>query len=298
MTVSRIVSLLPAATEILFALGAGERVVGVSHECDFPDAARSLPRVTRTSIDPHASSSAIDAAVRERAIAGLSLYDVDEDLLRSLAPDVIVTQDACAVCAIPSAEVHAATCRAIGRDVAIVSLAPRTLDDVREDVRRVAAAIDVDPARVIDAMDARLREVASARGAPRGVLVLEWLDRPMVAGHWTPELVRIAGGVPVLAHEGAPTRAIEWSEIHAAADAIEVVLLAPCGFPIAQIERELDAVKTKLGPLADRPLWIADGNAYFNRPGPRIVETAAIVWSALRPEMPSLAPVGSLRAVI
>lgn len=290
MSTTRIVSLLPSATEIVCALGLRDRLVGVSHECDHPASVRGLPVLTAAKIDAHASSDEIDRQVRALVGQGLSVYRIDELKLRELAPELIVTQDVCEVCAVSFEEVQRATCALLGGAVTICSLSPLTVQDVLADVVRVAEAAGV-AARghaLRDELAARLARVAAstATRARPTTLFLEWLDPPMVAGHWTPELLRIAGGAPLLGHDGAPTGAIAWSSIVEADP--EVLILGPCGFPIAQTMRELAILAERPGFHALRAVrsgqvYAVDGNQFFNRPGPRLVESAEIAAAILHP---------------
>ena len=290
-TPKRIVSLLPSATEICFALGLGNRLVGVSHECDFPSEARSKPVLTAPKIDPHASSVEIDRQVSSLVSQGLSLYQIDEHLLRELRPDLILTQDVCHVCAVPFAEIREATCRLLGAEVDIVSLSPRTLSDVFEDIRRVGlvTGCEADAQGLVVKLQTRVDNlrVETLRLRHPKVLVLEWLDPPMVASHWTPELVRIAGGDPILGYDAEPSRPTEWERITSAQP--EVVLVAPCGFRIEQSLREMAALMNRPG-FAQSPavqsghVAVADGSSYFNRSGPRLVESAEIAALAIHPE--------------
>ena len=286
----RIASLLPSATEICFALGLGDRVVGVSHECDFPPEARRLPVLTAAKLDPGGSSADIHHQVAALVANGLSVYRVDEERLRDLRPNLIVTQDTCEVCAVSFEEDQRATRRWLGAAAEIVSLSPLTLADVLEDIVRVgrAAGADDRAREIAEAMRRRIdgvREVAAELPRPR-VLWLEWLDPPMVAGHWTPELIRIAGGEPVLAHERVPTHAVAWERI--AACGADVMVVAPCGFSLEQTRRELPELLARPA-VCDLPavragrVALADGNAYFNRPGPRLAESAEIAALAIHP---------------
>ena len=287
----RIASLLPSSTEICFALGLGERVIGVSHECDFPADVPGRPVLTAAKIDASVSSAEIDRQVRQLVSDGLSVYRIDEGQLQELHPDLIITQDACEVCAVSLDDVRKAACQLIGDDVEVLSLSPLTLEDVFEDILRVGTAAGVAEtarARVNVLRDRlnRLRDDTAGLPRPR-VVALEWLDPPMVAGHWTPELIRIAGGDPVLGHDGAPTGPVAWEQIVDAAP--EVLLVIPCGFRVDQSLREM-------GDLAARPgfrnlpahregrVAVADGNAFFNRPGPRLVESAEIAAAAIHPQ--------------
>ena len=289
----RIVSLIPSATEIVCALGAGAELVGVSHECDFPPAVRGLPALTRPKIRIDRPSAEIDQSVRALVERGLGVYEIDVDGLAAAAPDVIVTQDQCDVCAVSYADVVAAARRVLGTDAVIVSLAPNTLGDVWRDVAAVGAALERDAAAtaLIADMQERLARVrAATAGRQRPVTAcIEWLEPLMTAGTWMPELVEIAGGVYPFAAAGTMSRVITWTALVDAAP--EVAVLLPCGFTIAQTRRELAAVTA-------RPEWrvlpavragraaVAAGNAYFNRPGPRLVESAAILARLLHPGAP------------
>lgn len=287
----RIASLLPSATEICFALGLGDRVVGVSHECDYPRGAVGRPVLTRSTVDSRATSAEIDRQVRDQLTRGLSLYSVEEEELRRLGPDLIVTQDTCQVCAVSFDTVRETTARLLGRHADIVSLSPLSLEDVLGDLGRVgeAAGVAKTADEVAAGLRARLEKVrARAAGLPRPrVLALEWMDPPMVIGHWTPELIRIAGGDPVAAHDAAPTHPTTWEAL--AATEPEVVLVAPCGFDVEQTLTELPALLGNPGfqalPAASRGrVVVLDGNAFFNRPGPRLAESAELAALAIHPE--------------
>lgn len=288
MSLLRIASLLPSATEICCSLGLGEQLVGVSHECDHPPEIRGTRVLTSSRIDSSLDSARIDAQVREALSDGLSLYGVDERALVEAAPDIVITQDTCAVCAVPFADVVASVRRRLGPQVEVLSLHPSSLEEVFEDIGRVGRAAGVE-GRATETLAQlrlrvdRLRERAPPR--PRRVLHLEWLDPPMVAGHWTPELLRIAGAEPVLAHDREPTRAQSWPAIVQSDP--ELVILAPCGYPLAKTRNELGALLAheSFSRVADRtPIWAIDGNAYFNRPGPRLVDSAELVAAIIRGE--------------
>jgi iron complex transport system substrate-binding protein len=283
----RIVSLLPSATEILYALDLEAQLVGVTHECDFPPAARAKPRLTASALPDASSPGEIDRHVRRSVHEGSSLYSLDAPLLERLAPDLIVTQELCAVCAVGYAIVARAAKR-LSSDPRIVSLEPSSLEDVYANILTLGDLTGTQPrARsVVDALRARMAALArrvEGRARPR-TLVLEWTDPPMSGGHWTPGLVEAAGAAPVLAHPGANSQTLEWSAI-AAADP-DVVLVAPCGF---DLERTLGAVCE----LTAREAWnglravrtgrafALDGNAYVNRPGPRLVDSAELFASAI-----------------
>jgi iron complex transport system substrate-binding protein len=287
----RIVSLLPSSTEICFALGLGDLVVGVSHECDFPLEVRGRPILTAPKIDPSVSSAEIDRQVRALVADGLSVYRIDEQRLQDLRPELVVTQDACEVCAVSFEEVWEATRRLIGADVEVLSLSPLTVDDVLDDIVRVGRATKTETTarELIAGLRARLeslRQETSSLPKPR-VLVLEWLDPPMIAGHWTPELIRIAGGDPILGHDGTPTGPVGWDRIIDAEP--EAILVIPCGFRVAQSLAEMGRLMERPG-VAELPavragrVSIVDGNSFFSRPGPRLVDSAEIAALAIHPE--------------
>lgn len=288
----RIVSLLPSATEIVCALGAADELIGISHECDFPAAIRDRPVLTRSTIDSHASSRAIDTAVRAVIASALSVYTVDSDRLAQLAPDVIVTQDLCEVCAVSLDDVRAAVARLAQRDsVDIVSLRPTRLAHVLGDIERVAAGIGriAEADRVRGELQQRIDDIrrrAAQLPRPR-VISLEWMDPLMLGGTWMPELIELAGGIAVGAEAGAPAPTITPDQL--AGLAPDVVVVKPCGFslPRALAERPL-IERGVIGPLARRGrrarIYVTDGNAYFNRPGPRLVESLEIMAACAHPE--------------
>ena len=292
MTPRRIVSLLPSATEIVCALGLADRLVGVTHECDWPPEIVGLPAVTRTVIPPAATSAEIDALVRERSESAgddrPALYTLDQDALAALRPDLVVTQALCDVCAVAEAEVRAAACRLPGAPD-VLNLEPMTLADVFASVEAVGRAAGVDAGPTVVALAARVeavRQRVAGRERPR-VAVLEWLDPPFSAGHWNPELVRTAGGTEVLGQPGQPSRTLAWSEVVGAAP--DVVVVACCGFTA---ERALEDV----GVFDRVPGWgtvpavqsgrvaVVDGSALFARPGPRLVEAAELLAHILHPD--------------
>jgi len=284
----RIVSLLPSATEIVCALGAGDELVGISHECDFPTGIRDRRVLTRSRIDPHGSSRAIDTAVREVITNALSIYAIDDAALAELAPDVIVTQDLCEVCAVSLDDVRAAVARLAHRDdIRIASLSPTRLADVLGDIERVAAAIGRDQrgAAVREELEQRIRAIA-ARAAPTRprVVSLEWIDPLMLGGTWMPELIELAGGIAVGAEAGAPAPTIDPARL--AELRPDVVVVKPCGFSLdralaerAILERD---VLPAVGPRAR--VYVTDGNQFFNRPGPRLVESLEIMAACVDPE--------------
>jgi iron complex transport system substrate-binding protein len=273
----RIISLLPASTEIAFSLGAGAELVGRSHECDFPAEAASLPVVSRPRLDPSRPGPEIHASVQALMARSLAIYEIDVALMAQLKPDVILTQDQCAVCAVPLSQVEAAARQALARDVKIISLSPMSLADVREDFFRVARAIGRDATPMARAFDT---EIEAVRRRPRPspvprVLGLEWLDPPMAAGNWFAELLGIAGGVSAVPATERTER-ISWEAIDGAKP--DVTIVAPCGFAL---DRAIEELRRLPRALPGRVCAI-DGNAYINRPGPRLAESAAIIADAIR----------------
>lgn len=278
----RVVSLLPAATEIVWALSAGEWLVGVSHECDYPPDVRGLPRVTRTALDSNRSSSEIDqaltyAAVTTAARAGAAPITVDAELLQRLAPDVVIGQAVCDVCAVGMGDLAGAV-SGLDRPPRTVTLRAHTLAGVWDDIRRVGAALGLadEADELVAGLEFRLRRLTrdAGRGARRTVVVLEWLDPPYVAGHWVPELVAAAGGVDIAARPGTHSTVRPWPELRALAP--DVVVVAPCGFDVPRARRELALLRDPdaLALLAGRTAFV-DGNAYTSRPGPRLADGAA-----------------------
>ncbi len=292
MTVKRIASLLPSTTEIACALGFEDRLVGRSHECDHPASVVSLPALTAPKLDSDTSSRTIDDRVKQLVREGLSVYRVDAERLRELAPDVILTQDQCEVCAASLSDVEKALALWTGGRPRVVSLNPNTLGDVWRDIAQVAEALGA-PERgreVTEALADRVTQIAERtlriRPQPR-VACVEWIDPLMAAGNWMPELVTLAGGVPLFGETGKHSPWLEWAPLRRPdPDAIAVL---PCGFDLARTRAEMP-------PLTSQPGWgelraakagrvfLADGNQYFNRPGPRLVESLEILAEMLHPD--------------
>ena len=280
-------SLLPSATEILFAIGAGAEVVGVTHECDFPEAAKTRPHLTRSAL-PHAASSAeIDRHVRKSLHEGSSLYDLDSELLERLAPDLIVTQELCAVCAV-SYDIVDTAARRLRGDPRLVSLEPASLEDVFATIAYLGelTAHAEGAAGLLASLRARVDALRAhtADGPRPRTLVLEWTDPPMNAGHWSPGLVELAGAEPLLGNPGANSRVLDWDEIEAS-DPDDIVV-GPCGYDLAKTNAaiaELDAVPAwrRLRAVRDGRVHALDGNQYLNRPGPRLVDTAELIAEAV-----------------
>jgi iron complex transport system substrate-binding protein len=288
----RIVSLLPSATEIVCALGLQSSLVGVTHECDFPGGVAALPRVTRTLIPHDAASADIDALVRERLRTEKALYTLDLPTLEALRPDLIVTQALCDVCAVAESEVTAAACTLPGQP-RVVNLEPTCLDGVFACLQVVADAADVTERgrEVVAALRDRVAAVAARASALRErptVGVLEWIDPPFSSGHWTPELIAIAGGCPLLGDAGTRSRTLAWGDVRAADP--EILLIACCGFDVARTRQDLPILARQPGfadlrsVRADR-VYVTDGNAYFSRPGPRLVDSLEILAHAIDPSV-------------
>jgi iron complex transport system substrate-binding protein len=275
----RVVSLLPAATEIVAALGAGDWLVGVSHECDYPPAVQALPRVTRSTLDPALSSGEIDRQMAAAQAAGTSPITIDTALLRRLAPDVILGQSVCGVCAVG----ENALAQALGQLDAhptVVTLHAHDLEGVLGDIQRVGDALDLASEAEELVLGMRYRFHTVSNRAPRTahprVLVLEWLDPPYVAGHWVPELVAIAGGADVGNRPSVRSVARPWPELRALAP--ERVVIALCGFDVARARREAGAVTDTDGrALVQDDAAFIDGNAYTSRPGPRLADAAELL---------------------
>jgi len=282
----RIVSLVPSATEMLFALGLGSEVVAVTHECDYPEAARELPRVTRDVLPTGLSSAQIDAAVKERTLAGDSIYELDVDLLRDLRPDLIVTQALCSVCAVSYDDVRQVA-EEIETRPRVISLDPHTIGEVLGDARTLAQATDCKDAAVElvrDASDRIDRVRLAVRGARRPrVAALEWLDPPYAAGHWTPQLIEYAGGEDVLGFPGEHSEERSWEEVRLAEP--DIVIVMPCGFDAELAYREAEMHRDQLARLGAGEVVAVDAASYFSRPGPRIVDGLELLAHIIHPEL-------------
>jgi iron complex transport system substrate-binding protein len=284
----RIVSLLPSATEIVAALGALDQLAGVTHACDYPPQVTRLPRLTSTGIDGTAAPDAIDRDVRDASERGAPLYTVNETLLASLRPDVIVTQALCDVCAVRETDVRAIAAR-LTPAPAIVTLSGTSIDGICADIERVAAAIDAadEAEEIVAGLRARLRSVHDrlrAARAPRPrVAVLEWTDPVYTAGHWVPEMVHRAGGQDVLATPGSQSRAIKVTDVAAAEP--EVLVFAPCGYGLERAAREAEDVlgRDEWRWARDCAVWAIDANALASRPGPRVVDGVETLARVLHP---------------
>lgn len=274
----RIVSLLPSATESLFTLGLGDEVVARTHECDHPPEAARIPVVTRSTLDLAAQpSDAIEDMVATAARDGRSLYEVDTDAILRLDPDLVVAQDVCDVCAIPASQVETGLA-----GVRMIRQHPHTLAEVLADIEELAEACGRDARPVVAGLRRRI-EAASARAAAlpraRGVF-LEWIDPPYPAGHWTPDLLTLAGIDDPLARPGIPSRALTWEAVRDARP--ELLVVAPCGFDRERAVREVQAVQEHVQATGAGRVVVLDGSAYFNRPGPRLVDSLEVLVEARR----------------
>jgi iron complex transport system substrate-binding protein len=287
----RIVSLVPHATELLYALGLGDSVVGVTHECDYPPATAQLPRITRDVLPPGLSAAEIDAAVRDRTDKGEAIYILDEEKLAELEPDLIVTQELCPVCAVSYEEV---------RDVAkkldpcptVIALDPKTFGETMGDIRTLAQATDARDAALdlVARQRARVDRVRIAlKGARRRrVIAIEWFDPVFVAGHWTPQLIDLAGGTDLLGFAGEHSEQLPWEILEAAKP--EVVVCIPCGYDGPRALAEAEQFSDKLRALAAKEVVALDASAYFSRPGPRLVDGLETLAHALHPDRMPEAP--------
>jgi iron complex transport system substrate-binding protein len=282
----RIISLVPSATEMLFALGLGPDLIAVTHECDYPPAARELERVTRDVLPPGLTSAQIDAAVKERTLAGESIYELDGEALHELRPDLIVTQALCSVCAVSYDDV-----RAIAEEIEtrprVIALDPRTLGEVLGDARTLAEATDrrdaaLELIRVSSDRIDRVRLQTRRARRPR-VAALEWLDPPFAAGHWTPQLIDFAGGEDVLGFPGEHSEEVTWEAVAAAQP--DVVIVMPCGYDAEIAHREAEMHRDELAMVGSGEVVAVDAASYFSRPGPRIIDGLELVAHILHPEL-------------
>ena len=290
---NRVVSLLPSSTEIIHALGCGERIVGRSHECDYPAGITALPPCTAPKFDTNGTSREIDERVKAVLQDAVSVYSVDTALLDELAPDLVVTQSQCELCAVSLADVQAAVQKLVRSRPEVLSLEPNELKDVWRDFASVADTLGVGKrgeallAELHGRLDAITRSVQETGRRPR-VACIEWYDPLMAAGNWVPELVGIAGGEDVLGVAGEHSAWLEWAALEEAKP--EAVVLMPCGFDIARSHRELIALTgrpewTRLEAVQRGEVFVTDGNQFFNRPGPRLVESAEILAEILHPDV-------------
>jgi iron complex transport system substrate-binding protein len=291
----RIVSLVPHATELLFALGLDDEIVAVTHECDHPVGALSKPRITRDVLPGGLSAAEIDEAVRQRTLRGEAIYELDRDALAALEPDLIVTQALCPVCAVSYEEV-AEIARALTSRPRVIALDPKTLGETFADARTLAEATGrgEQAAELLRRTAARIDRVALAVGQaparPR-VAALEWLDPVYVAGHWTPQLIEMAGGDDVLGLAGEPSVTVPWQAVCAARP--EIVVVMPCGYDAPRAQAEAATHSDALAALNARRVVAVNASAYFSRPGPRLVDGLELLAHILHPQSVPDPPAGA-----
>jgi iron complex transport system substrate-binding protein len=282
----RIASLVPSATEMLFALGVGDSVVAVTHECDYPAGVEQLPHLTRSVIPAGLDPAEIDQAVRERTGNGEALYELDEDTLDELDVNLIVTQAVCEVCAVSFDDVRAVAER-LPTQPEVISLDPSTLGEVLADIPHLAEAAGVSEAgeQLVAELGDRLEAVERAvedAARPR-VAALEWLDPIYIGGHWVPQMIELAGGEDALGQPGEKSRTAEWAEVEAIAP--EIVISMPCGYYAEQAAAETMRWRRHLGLVGPRAVYAVDAAAYFSRPGPRLVDGVELLGHLLHPEL-------------
>jgi iron complex transport system substrate-binding protein len=289
------VSLVPHATELLFALGLGDQVVGVTHECDHPTDALELPHVTADRLPAGLSAAEIDAAVRERTEKGEAIYELDTELLEELEPDLIVTQALCAVCAVSYDDVRAVAER-METKPEVISLDPKTFGETIGDIRTVAAATGAKEAAfalvasTVRRVDAVKLAVRDAERVP--VAALEWLDPVFAAGHWTPQLIELAGGLDVLGMPGEHSEQVTWELVEAAEP--DVVVCMPCGYDLGRAYEEAEQHADRLAAVGARRVVAVDASGTFSRPGPRLVDALELMAHILHPDRVPEAPTPAL----
>ncbi|QJD94772.1 cobalamin-binding protein [Mucilaginibacter robiniae] len=292
MPAEKIISLLPAATEIVCALGLEAQLVGRSHECNYPFSVKHLPACTRDRIGTDLNSGAIDRRVKTLLTDALSVYEVNREVIKELKPDVVITQDQCEVCAVSLPEVEQALAGYLDKPAQIISLQPNSLDDIFDNINQVAAALQTLPAAQIlledlqERVDIIRHKLKFMENKPT-VACIEWLDPLMTSGNWVPELVSIAGGTPLMADSGKHSAYIQWEDLRLADP--EIMVLMPCGFSIERTLQEIDLILqlpglTDLQAVKNKRFYIVDGNQYFNRPGPRIVDSLEIMAEIIYPK--------------
>ncbi|NGP89547.1 cobalamin-binding protein [Fodinibius halophilus] len=286
----RIVSLLPSTTEIVAALGKSDQLVGRSHECDFPEGISDLPACTEPKFNPDGTSYQIDQRVKALLQEGLSVYRVDQEKLEALKPDIVITQDHCEVCAVSLDDVKEAVRSYVGDHVEVVSVSPTDLSSVVASIRTIAEAIDAsDQAEmVMQSMKSDLQQIQqkTAKLHHPDILAIEWLDPFMAAGNWVPELIQLAGGRPLGAEAGKHSPWLEWESIRRWNP--DIITIIPCGYDIEESLSELSNLTSQdgwqgLDAVRNNQVYVADGNQYFNRPGPRLVDSTRILAEIMHP---------------
>lgn len=288
----RIVSLIASATEIVHALGQGNKQVGRSHECDYPPSVKRLPQVTEPKFKLDGSSYEIDQRIKAILQEGLSVYRVRADKLNALKPDIIITQTQCAVCAVSYDDVAAAVGSLVSSKPKIVSLEPNSLDDIFKDIQRVAEALGVhmEGLRLVATLRRRMSIIAEAAPSLEthpSVAYLEWIDPLMVAGNWAPTLVEMAGGINLFGEAGKHSPMLDWAQVVEADP--DILFVSPCGYTVEQTLAEMPTLQSKKGweelrAVQNDRVYVADGNQFFNRPGPRVVESLEILAEIIHPE--------------
>lgn len=284
----KVVSLLPSATEIISRLGLEKNLVGVSHECDFPASVVSLPNLTSSSINTELSSSNIHKSVMEVMKNAVSVYDLDLELLTSLKPDFIITQDLCDVCAVSFEQVEQACQEVLDKNTRIISLKPKMLGDIWDDVQNVADQLSVNEKgrEFHEEKESRIKAIQTRRRdatAPK-VLTIEWIDPIYIGGMWLPEMITIVGGQVCIAESGQPAPVVNREDLEKIEP--DVVVIKPCGYKLEQTLKELELLKKQLPDWEKSPrIYLVDGNSYFNRPGPRILDSLEILAYCTYPDL-------------
>ena len=284
----KLVTLLPSATEIIAKLGLEKNLVGVSHECDFPQTVQSLPKLTSSSVNTNLSSAKIHESVLEVVKSAISVYDLDIELLKSLQPDFIITQDLCDVCAVSFDQVEQACQEVLDTDARIISLKPKLLDDIWDDIQNVADHLSVtdqghkfreEANERIDSVKSRLQK----RNRPK-ILTIEWIDPIYIGGMWLPEMIDIVGGEVCFAESGKKAPVVSREDLGKIEP--DVVVVKPCGYKLDQTLKEIDLLKQQVDVWEKPPrIYLVDGNSYFNRPGPRILDSLEILAYCTHPDL-------------
>jgi iron complex transport system substrate-binding protein len=292
MASPKIISLLPAATEIVCALGLEQNLVGKSHECDYPESVKDVPVCSGTKLTLGSESAATNQQVKDLLDAALSIYTVDKEIISRLNPDVVITQSQCNACAVSLNDVEEALEDLLNKDVDLISLEPTTLDDIFVDIKSIANRFGVKERgetlleqlhERVDIIQHKLKFIADKPT----VACIEWLEPLMLAGNWIPEMISIAGGASILTGAGKHSPYVEWEKIKAADP--DIIIVMPCGFPIERTMKEIDLLLglpgfPALKAVKNNRLYIADGNQYFNRSGPRIVDSIEILAEIIYPK--------------
>lgn len=292
MTAPKIVSLLPAATEVICALGLEKNLAGRSHECDFPESVKQLPVCSEANFQDGLSSAEIDKKVKEILTEALSVYTVKRDVIKKLAPDVIITQAQCEVCAVSLTEVENALQNYLENEVRIISLEPNNLKAILSDIKMIAAGLNVpgEGERLVEDLQERIdliRHKLKFIDYKPTVACIEWLEPMMLSGNWVPELVAIAGGTNILTEPGQHSPYVLWEDIRLQNP--DIIVVMPCGFSIGRTLTEMDVLVKSPGfsdlkAVKNNRVYVADGNQYFNRPGPRIVDSIEILAEIINPK--------------